>query len=355
MPSPLTYLTEGTRIFLNGMKRRVKHDTYEGNAKEICLQIVAECWNGQYFQTSVNNFPQFWTRDFGWCAESLTKLGFEKEVHKTITYALSIFSRYKKTFTTITPSGKPYDFPNESVDSLPWLIHAIAVSNYNFEPYTYFLEKEISRYMNQIIDRTSGLVRSDKQFSSMKDFSIRESSCYDNSMIALLKKDLQVLKLKNPFKWDYQELLIKTFWNGMYFYDDLNHTHYLAGDAQVFPFLTINDSEKLKLVIHHIKENNLDQPFPLKYTKKRTKYIPQEIFLRNYESHAIWTHMGPIYMKLVKEVNPQLFTFYHQQYTQMIEKHKNYLEVFTKDGKPYQSPFYYCDSGMLWAANYLTL
>jgi len=39
----------------------------------------------------------------------------------------------------------------------------------------------------------------------------------------------------------------------------------------------------------------------------------------------------------------------------LIEQHGNFLEVFDSKGKPFSTPFYYCDSGMLWAANYLTL
>ncbi|MBI2666451.1 hypothetical protein HYX13_02460, partial [Candidatus Woesearchaeota archaeon] len=42
-------------------------------------------------------------------------------------------------------------------------------------------------------------------------------------------------------------------------------------------------------------------------------------------------------------------------YRQWIEKQRNYMEVFTADSKLYGTPFYRCDSGMLWAVNYLGL
>ena len=41
------------------------------------------------------------------------------------------FKQYKKVTTTITPRGKPFDFPAFAVDSLPWLVHSIKISLLN--------------------------------------------------------------------------------------------------------------------------------------------------------------------------------------------------------------------------------
>lgn len=360
MPSPLIYLQEGSRILRSSLNLRFSPKEYPGNAQEICQQIVKDCWNGRYFQTSTGNFAQFWTRDFGWCSASLIQLGYEKEVKKTITYALSIFSRFGKVTTTITPDGKPYDFPTEAADSLPWLIRAMVNVNYDPTPYRDFLEKEVYRFCNSIIDQETGLVRADRHFSSLKDFAQRNSSCYDNVMVASLAQDLQKLSLPHRFKrYAYKLLIEENFWNGDYFYDDLTKRPYVAGDAQIFPFLLgiITDTEKLKKVIAQIQQQGLDTPFPLKYTasRKYVSFIAQEIFLRNYESTSIWTHMGPLYLRLVKPIDQNLFATYHQKYTELIEKHKNYREVFSKNGRLYQTPWYVSDQGMLWAANYLTL
>jgi hypothetical protein len=53
---------------------------------------------------------------------------------------------------------------------------------------------------------------------------------------------------------------------------------------------------------------------------------------------------------------------YEAKYRQLIEKYLGYPEVLTVVGsgdsmevKPFKTPFYVCDQGMLWAANYLTL
>ena len=360
MASILNYVTEGPRIFLKSWINRVHKKEYEGNAEEICKEIVKECWNGRFFQTSTDNFPQFWTRDFGWCVYSLLELGYKNEIHHTLRYAMNRFKQKGKVTTTLSPGGKPFNFPKESVDSLPWLIHAIKLSGFGYHSFKPFLNKEILRYFSTFINKETGLVKPEEHFSSMKDFSVRRSSCYDNCMVAMLAIDLKRMKLDNPFsKYDYSELIVRHFWNGEYFYDDLRKEDYVAGDANLFPFLSgaVKDENKLKSVVEKVSEAGLDMPLPLKYTSSRkgVKFIWQEIFLRDYESDAIWTHMGPLWIKLVGEVDAVKAEKYKQLYTDMIEKHKNYMEVFDTNGKVFSTPFYYCSPGMLWAANYLTL
>jgi hypothetical protein len=363
MTSPIFYLTQGSRIFLTSLTSRLFPKKYSGNAKEICQQVIEDCWNRRFFQTSTANFPQFWTRDFGWCCRSLVQLGYKTKVHRTLRYALNRFKKYKKITTTIAPGGKPFDFTCPAVDSLPYLIHSIKISNFPYYSYKKFLNWQIRKFFEEVIDPLTGLVKPEKHFSSMKDFVLRKSSCYDNTLVALLAKDLKQMKLINPFKkYNYPKLIKQHFWSGKFFFDDLAKKDYVAGDAQVFPFALgiIQDKEMLESVIRAVQEAGLDQPLPLKYTDKKAKikFIWQEIFMKDYELDSIWTHMGPLYIKLVKRVNPELAKKYKKQYTQMIERYKNYLEVFSSNKnkvKPFRTPFYFCDRGMLWAANYLTL
>jgi hypothetical protein len=354
------YITEGTRIFFSSLKRRLIKKKYEGDAEQICHQIIKDCWNGRYLQTSTGNFSQFWARDFGWCTASLLKLKYTDEVHQSLRYALNRYKRYRKVTTTITPRGRAYDFPLEAVDSLPWLIHSIKMSKFSYHSHKAFLNRKINRFFKLFIDQHTGLVKPDLHVSSMKDFSVRRSSCYDNCMVAMLARDLGSMKLDNPFiKFDYSSMIKKHFWSGEFFYDDLAKKNYVAGDANIFPYVLgiISDDQMLKSSIKSIMDAGLDKPFPLKYTASRDKikFVPEEILMRNYESNSIWMHMGPLYVKLVQQVDQELAKEYKQKYTELIEKHKNYLEVFFPNEKPFRSPFFYCDSGMLWAANYLTL
>ena len=337
------------------------HKKYPGNAQQICKQIVADCWNGRFFQTSTGHFSQFWTRDFGLSTQALLALNYHHEVHQTLRYALNHFKDQGKITCAIAPNGKPFDFPKYAVDSLPWLIHSIKLAKFPYYSYKEFLNKEIKRFFHLVINSDTGLVRPDVHFSSLKDQAIRRSSCYDNCMAGLMAKDLSQMKnLLNPLdKYDYPSLLLRHFWNGHYFYDDLRKQEYVAGDANLFPFLfrLCIDKPMLEAVVHAIRSNELDKPFPLKYTKDRTniEFIWQEVFARNYESNAVWMHMGPLYVKIVKEIDPQLAAEYKEKYLKLIESHGNFMEVFTSEGKPFSSPFYYADQGMLWAANYLML
>ncbi len=363
MPSPLIYLTEGSRIAFSSLKNRFSPKQYEGDAAEICRQIVKGCWNGRFFQTSTKegNFPQFWTRDFGFCTAALLKLGYKEEIQATLRYALHRFKRARKVTTTITPQGKPYDFPTIAADSLPWFMHCLKLARFPYQDHRAFLNQEIQKYYQELLDHNTGLIRPELEMSSLKDFAIRKSSCYDNCMAGMLAQDLKSMKLVNPFAaHHYPELLLRHFWNGRCFADDLQKKAYVAGDANIFPFLSglIKDEGKLRSCIQAMQEAELDQPFPLKYTAKKNaaEFRWQEkVALSNYEGNALWMHLGPLYVKLVKAIDVEKAEKYRQAYQKLIEQHQNFYEVFTPDGKLYRSWYYAASPGMLWAANYLTL
>jgi hypothetical protein len=360
MASIIDYLTKGVQIIFSSLKCRCYYKKFPGDATQVCQAIVKKCWNGRFFQTSATNFPEFWSRDFGWCTQSLIKLDYNKEIHQTLRYALNTYNKHNKITTTINKRGKPFNVFVPAIDSLPWLIHSIQTSKFGYHSYKGFLNKEINKFFNNYINQETGLVKQNLHTSSMKDFSIRSSSCYDNCMVALLAKHLTKMKLNNPFsKYNYQTIIKQNFWNGSYFYDDSNKKDYVAGDANVFPFLLgiFDDKEMVTSVINKIQENELDQPLPLKYTKSRDgiKFSWQEFFMRNYESNSVWTHMGLLYVKLVEQVDSKKAKEYKQAYKETIEKFKGFPEVLTASGEKYTSIIYHSDMSMLWAANYLTL
>ena len=337
---------------------------YSGNAEEICRQIVKDCWNGRYFQTSAGHFCEFWTRDFGWCTKSLIKLGYEKEVKKTLEYALSIFKKNKKVTTTISPDGVPFDFPRYSPDSLAYLINSIALLKEKdrkelVEKYKDLLNREISRHFKIVFDPKTDLVKANVSFSSMKDYSKRYSSTYDNTMTAFLKNKLAKLKLENPYKeFDIKNSIKENLWNGSYFYNDMKKEPIVTGDSNVFPFWTevFTDKNMTKSAIQSIQKEGLDKPFPLKYEKGRIqKMIFLDFLNENYEGNSIWAHMAMPYIEVVSKIDRNKAKEYIEKYSELIEKNGNYLEVFDPDGTPFKSAFYYADEGMLWAANYLAL
>lgn len=347
------------------IKRRLRSNRpvsrfFRGNAEKICQDIVKNCYNKKYFQTSLGHFSSFWMRDFGICVEALLKLGYDKEVYKTLEYALSVYSRNNILTTTISNEDEPFNAFSYSPDTLPLLLRSLRLAKANdlIDIYKPFLNQEILNYFEIVIDKSTGLVKK-SNFSSMKDNAKRQSSCYNNCMAAMLKNEVKLLNLVNPLEdYNYEKLIIDNFWQGYYFYDDL-YSNYVAGDANVFPFWcgVIKDKEKLKKVIGIIKESKLDDPFPLKYTEKKDhdfKY-PMKLFAKNYQGDSIWMNIGLCYLDVVASYDKKLLKKYLSKYSEIIENNKNFLELFTPEGLPYKTLFYKADEGMLWSCKYLDL
>ena len=349
-----------------GRVRQVKKygfHRYTGDAQAICEQIVHDCWNGEFFQTSTGHFSEFWTRDFGMCVEALIKLGWKKEVNTTLEYAMTRFAAAEKITTNIPKGGKPADFPNFAADSLPFFIHSLRLAGAKglVREYRAFLEKEIARYASLVFDPSTSLVRSDRSFSSMKDLAKRKSSTYDNSMLVMLSKDLTALRLSNPFaKYDIAKAMQTQLWNGRFFEEDMRKTGIVTGDANTFPFWcgAFSDKNMAQSCIKQIRKHGLDQPFPLKYTvesRRISRMILIEPLTFGYERDAVWMHLGLCYMDVAQRYDKRLFQEYVDKLAVIIEKHKTFLEVFGPDGQPFRTPFYVSDEGMLWAAKWLRI
>ncbi|MFW6014686.1 MAG: hypothetical protein ACOCQG_05910 [Candidatus Nanoarchaeia archaeon] len=360
----LPHLKEAYRIFKRARAVNKQGFTkYSGNAAEVCEKIIKKCYNGRFFQTSLGHFSQFYTRDFGFCAESLVNLGYKQEVKKTLKYALSIFSRHNVIATTITPDEKPIHIFDYSPDSLPLLLRTIRVSNSKdlLKEYSVFLESKTMEYFNEVFDTKRGLVRKDKIFSSIKDNAKRISSCYDNCMLAMLSDELNKLKLNNPFKdFKIKENIKKNFWQGKYFLDDLSGKDYITGDAQVYPFWcgVFSDKEIFNQANWSIQSIGLDTPVPLKYTidDKNTKLIfPLNLILGDYETNTIWLHLGLCYLDVISKFEKDQLEIYMDKFKDIIEKHQTFPEILEPDASIYKRFHYVSDEGMLWAAKFLNL
>ncbi|MBW2978255.1 hypothetical protein KY331_05400 [Candidatus Woesearchaeota archaeon] len=363
MLSPI-FLLEGARIIVRSFRVKFKGvKKYKGDVKQICRQIIEDCWNGRYFQVSAGHFCEFYARDFGWCTHSLLNLGYKDKVIKTLDYALGIYSKNKRITTTIDPRGRILDVYTYSPDSLAYLMRSLRLANAKnlIKKYKPFLETEVKKFFDIVFDKDKGIVKENTFFSSMKDHSVRNSSCYNNIMVAMLSKELDKLKFENPFKeYNLKKIIKEKFWTGEYFLDDLSGNKFVAGDANIYPFWTgvFTDKKMLKSTINKIIEKKLDEPFPLKYSEERKgkKFtFIEKIFVPNYEGSAIWIHMGPLYLELLRKVNKTRYNLLIQRYKNLIEKHKNYLEVFNANGSIYKTFFYHTDESMLWAANFLDL
>ena len=127
----LINITEGLRIFRRSRYVK-KHGfrRYKGTPEQIAEQIIEDCWNKKhkYFMVSSGHFCEFYSRDFGMCAEALVKLGHKKRVIQTLDYALKKFQEHGSITTSISPKGKCFDFPTYAADSVPFIMHSLAVA-----------------------------------------------------------------------------------------------------------------------------------------------------------------------------------------------------------------------------------
>ena len=62
-----------------------------------------------------------------------------------------------------------------------------------------------------------------------------------------------------------------------------------------------------------IQKYGLDRPIPVKYSEKPQKekeMFPMKILAPNYEGNTCWSHLGLIYLYVVKKINKHLLDNY---------------------------------------------
>jgi hypothetical protein len=357
------WVSEAYRMLKHALSEKLHGvQRYSGHADEICEKIIEACWNKEkgYYQVSTGHFNEFYTRDMAWCARPLVNLGHRDRVRQTLSYALDRFSSMGAVATSISPKGKPFDFPRFAVDSLPCLMRSLRIASAQdlVKKHKSFLSSEIGRFYELVFDKHSGMVRKDRVFSSARDHSIRKSSCYDNCMLAMLSADLKKLGFQNPFALhNYNEIITENFWNGSAFIDDLSGDDRVSGDANVFPFWcgAVIEKEIMGKSMEAMRQLGLDRPFPLRYGVTHPELNFADILVPNYERDTVWTYLGLLFIDIVSQLDAGLARDYLSKYTEVIEKNGNVLELFDKEGNPFRTVFYHSDRSMLWGAIYLDL
>jgi hypothetical protein len=358
-------IREGLRIFKRNLKVKLSgFEKFSGTDEEICKQIIDSCWNGKYLSTCPEGgHYSFYSRDFGWCIESLINLGYEKEVNKTLEYALELFEKSGEISVSINPSGETFNFPNiYSPDSVAYIFRSLRMNGNKrlIKKYSRFLNSEAKKFSETCID-DSGVIKK-KRFSGMRDYAIVEGSCYDMIMACMIDDEIEKINklmkkeiIENPFKeFNLKKNLINKFWNGEYFYD---HKGAVYGHNNVYPyFLDVIFNKKMReSSLKSINDAKLDIQIPLKYESdnKHAKFIWQEMFVSGWENHTSWTMLGMAYIDVLSRTDKEKAKEHLNHYKKLIEEY-GFVEVY--DGiKPYQSLFYASETRMLWAAMYLDL
>jgi hypothetical protein len=117
-----TYLASATRV----MRRRLRGPRrFTGDAAALCHAVVDACWSGDHFCASAGHFRQAWTRDLGFAAPSLARLGHGQRLHTSLAWMLDTWRPRGQVTTTIMGHRLPRDVWTFGVDSLPLLLHSL--------------------------------------------------------------------------------------------------------------------------------------------------------------------------------------------------------------------------------------
>ncbi|MBN1274835.1 hypothetical protein JXA12_00875 [Candidatus Woesearchaeota archaeon] len=357
----IAIIREGVRMYRRHLHVKNKYfKRFTGDATSICHAILAQLWNGRYLRTDLGNYPQFWARDFGMTLPALLKLGMREESRATLAYALNRYEEAGRITTHLTPAGKPISFPQAySPDSAAYLLRSVRILGDEklLKKHKGFLQRETRRFAEEALGK-DGRVKRKKHLGGMRDHAIRNASCYDTVMAAIMQQECALLGLRYKHaKTDYKKVLINDYWTGTHFKDDVTNDT-LTADANIYPFWLgiINDQEKLRQAVRSMQLAGLDKPFPIKYVKHREeqgKSIWQNLFVKDWEADSVWPMSGLPYIDLVAKVDEERARKHVRQYERLIRKHGTFLEVYDREGKPYTSRFFSTGEGMIWCAQWL--
>ena len=332
---------------------------HPGEAISICRAIVEACWTGDYFAASGGHFCQFWTRDFGFSAPSLIRLGHGPRVEASLAWALDAWARQGRVTTTIFAGRRPADVYTFGIDSLPFLLLSLESGGYEalVRRHAGWLGPEIVRYGLEALDRRTGLVREDRGFSTHRDTVRTASNCYANTMLVALDGVLRRTGwFPSPIPADATDRLIEAFWRGDHFSDRPDRDE-VTGDANIFPFWlgAVPDALGLAAALTALERAGLTRPVPLRYAARRDRASEdrvQGLFVPDYQGSAIWTSLGTMYLALLRRVDPPTAAAALAGYARLVERDGTLREVLTHDLRPYRGRFglYLADEAMLWAS-----
>lgn len=340
-------------------------ERFDGDAREICQQILDRLWYGDFYRTSLGHYNFFWMRDFGTVAESLTHLNQTTHVHYTLRWALRHYRRHGRVKLCIDKNGHVFNAPGkESIDALAWLLHSIVVSNYELNSEEKkFLDDELARYVSRFLTET-GDIRPGVKYAEMRDAVYYDRSAYAVSLVGRLAQCAEILELHNfPFSPSIYETILKNeYWTGDFFRADRRSTNY-SSDSALMPFFLhiVDDATMAEKTLNYINDTELNLPYPLKYGERpsralRYRFGMGPLSMPNYTETSIWTWHATYYLHILNYYHhTEEYKKQYQQFCALIERHGTYPELVNPDGSWYYAPFYRADPGMVWAALFLEL
>lgn len=356
-----TYATSAARI----ARRRIRGPRrYNGDAAAIARACVDASWAGDHFVASGGHFRQFWTRDTAFSAQALVRTGYAAALRETLAWALDAWQPGAQVTTTIFPGRHPRDVYTYGIDTLPLLLHAVAVAGAGelVERHAGWLAPEVRRFAATVLDPQTGLVRDDRRFSSHRDTVVTSSNAYANTMVVVLDRVLRdTTWFESPVPTGALERFLDAFWRGDRFVDTAGGSE-VTGDATVFPFWlgVVPDSFGLGPALSAARDAGLATPWPLRYAGARDaagEDRVQRLFVPDYQGTAIWSSLGAMYLQLLDRVDPVAAVEPLRAWTDLIEREGTVWEVIDASGRPYVGRFgiFHADEAMLWSAIFVDL
>ena len=363
---------------------------------------------GHFHQLYVRNLGIFYNAllDPRIPSSSLDWINRQKIVLKTIALDLEVFSLAKSQYTTIIPlAGNRYTClnmyarPSDSLYAILYSLVALTTEGYIaslfpmqdyktkrlqtksagfllIEKYTQLLQFLLGEYLTEIIDEKIGIIKKNILLSSARDGIKRESSFYDNVIAwatVVLAKRLGIFKISDAEIAGWKQNILQRFWNAKdkLFIDDLSNESVEQRKFSADSFIVISsgflnpsirqDRQYLQGMVEYVKNNKLDIPFPLHYSKNDSPqklYRPVRYFAKSYMGKSIWSHWGMEYIKaliLLSKSNPPYFREaknHLESYRKNIEKYGGYPELYKPDGNIFSSRFYKSVLHNGWVVNY---
>lgn len=339
-----------------------KIERFEGDANQICEQIVDKLWQGDFYRTSLGHFDFFWMRDFGTVCESLVRLGHTERVDRTLSWAMYHFRRADDVTLCIDQAGNTFNAPaHKSIDALPWLLHCLLVSGYELSSAERgFLQRQLKKYSRVFLDPTTGSIIK-ARYAEMRDAVYYDRSAYSVALVARMAQCATELGLTFAYQVaHYQADLLENYWTGQYFKAD-RRSGVFSSECALMPFYlgVIDDVEMMNATFDYITSRGFSSLAPLQYCPDSTDFHFRvgmgKFFMPNYTGTSIWTWHATFYLHLLKRQQRPEYTAEHTKFSALIERHGSYPELLNADGSWYKAPFYKSDPGMVWAALYLEL
>lgn len=393
-------------------------------------EIIARIHSKRYDTTkpyviSAGNFSELYTRNLGifYNAALDNRFAFsktdwenrEKSITSTLAFHLTILEQAGKEFTTLYPvwgntftGVNVYSEPSDSLFAAFYTLRAmtddkfistrspapghdalypVQISEIGFsllEKYKHLLEKTTNKYLADIIDPATGLIKKDLLLSSARDQIERQSSFYDNVIAwstASMAEELgltidcpQILTKNNHCDFAaWKNRILLSFWDEKegIFLDDLSETSLaektFSSDAFIVistRFLDLNSKKERDMLIKeiaYIQKNKLDRPLPLRYAMKDQNeklHLAVKTCASSYMGETSWSHWGMEYIKALILLAPYNHYYLKQAhsalkvYKQKIEEYGGYPEVYDKNGVPYET---WCYRSLLhtgWVVNF---